>query len=238
VPATAEIVIEGYILPDAIAMEGPYGEYSGYRTGEMGRGVLLDVQAISFRDDPIHTMDCTGFKDDGAIVASLTGAIAVKRRLQRKGIPVADVYLPPEGAVHTAVVSVTRGGSEVTRAILDALTARRALLSKIVVVDVDVDVFATDEVLHAFSVRCHPGRGIHVGTYTGRANALTPAYSAEERGDLTGATVAFDCTWPPEWNRSTQVPVRASFAESYGEQLQRRVLDRWSELGPPASRDA
>ena len=233
VPASAEIVISGSILPDAIAMEGPYGEYPGYRTGEMGSGVLVDVQAIAFRDDPIHTLDCTGIGDDSAIVTSLTGAIAVKRRLERHGIPVRDVHLPPAGAVHAAVVSVTEGGPGVTRAILDVLTARRALLSKIFVVDADVDVFAMDEVMHAFATRCHPGRGIHVAEYVGRGNGLTPSYDAAERGTLSGATVAFDCTWPPGWDRTTVVPVRAAFADTYGEELRRRVLERWEALGLP-----
>jgi 4-hydroxy-3-polyprenylbenzoate decarboxylase len=233
VPASAEIVIEGVIPPDAIAMEGPYGEYSGYRTGEMGCGVLVDVTAVAYRDDPIHTLDCTGFKDDSAIVTSLTGAVAIKRRLQRHTVPVAEVYLPPEGAVHTAVVSVTEGGEGVVRGILDVLTARRALLSKIIVVNADVDVFDMDEVVHAFSTRCHPGRGIHVAQYEGRANALTPCYSPEERSTLSGATVAFDCTWPPAWDRPTRVPVRASFSGTFSEALQQHVLERWQALGLP-----
>lgn len=231
VPAEAEMVIEGRVLPDRVAMEGPYGEYPGYRTGEMAYGILLDVQAIGFRDEPIHTVDCTGFKDDSATVTSFTGAIALKRRLERYGVPVADVYVPPEGAVHAAVVSVRRGGPEVTRTILKVLTSRRALLSKIFVVDDDVDVFDMDEVVHAFSTRCHPGRGIHVEHYQGRANSLTPAYSAEERDTLSGATVAFDCTWPPEWDRLRGVPVKATFEHIYSDEVKRRVRERWAELG-------
>ncbi len=231
VPADAEMVIEGEVLPDRIAMEGPYGEYPGYRTGEMAYGILVDVQAITHRDTPIHTMDCTGFKDDSATVTSLTGAIAIKRRLERYQIPVADVYVPPQGAVHTAVVSVKQGGPEITQRILEILTARRAQLSKIFVMDADVDVFNMDEVIHAFSTRCHPGRGVFVTRYEGRANALTPCYSAEERQTLRGATVAFDCTWPPSWDPITSVPVKATFHQIYPERLQQQVLERWQALG-------
>jgi 4-hydroxy-3-polyprenylbenzoate decarboxylase len=231
VPAASEMVIEGQILPNRVAMEGPYGEYPGYRTGEMAYGVLFDVTAITSRDNPIHTVDCTGFKDDSATVTSFTGAIAIKRRLERYQVPVADVYVPPEGAVHTAVVAVTRGGPEVTHQILDILTARRAQLSKIFVVDDDVDVFDMDEVLHAFSTRCHPGRGVFVTHYTGRANGLTPCYSAEERSSLSGATVAFDCTWPPGWDRLTSVPVKATFSQMYSPAVQEQVLARWDDLG-------
>jgi 4-hydroxy-3-polyprenylbenzoate decarboxylase len=230
-PSRAEMVIEGEILPDRIGMEGPYGEYPGYRTGEMAYGILMDVKAIAYRDNPIHTVDCTGFKDDSATVTSFTGAIAIKRRLERYQIPVADVYVPPEGAVHTAVVSVKRGGPETAQKILEILTARRALLSKIFVVDEDVDVFNMDEVMHALSTRCHPGRGIFVTRYEGRANGLTPCYSAEERRTLSGASVAFDCTWPPSWDPVTSVPVKATFNHIYSDEIRQRVLDRWSEYG-------
>jgi len=233
VPAAAEMVIEGEILPDHVVMEGPYGEYPGYRTGEMGYGILMDVKAITYRDDPIHTLDCTGFKDDSATVTSLTGAIAIRRRLQRYAVPVVDVYVPPEGAVHTAVISVSQGGAEVTQKILEILTMRRAMLSKIFVVDADVDCFNMDEVMHAFSTRCHPGRGVSVTRYDGRANALTPCYSAEERHTLSGASVAFDCTWPPGWDRVTRIPVKATFNHIYPEELKERVLTNWKSLGLP-----
>ncbi len=231
VPADAETVIEGEILPDHIVMEGPYGEYPGYRTGEMAYGILMHVAAITCRDNPVHTVDCTGFKDDSATVTSLTGAIAIRRRLERYGISVADVYVPPEGAVHTAVVSVRRGGPEVTQKILEILTSRRAQLSKIFVMNDDVDVFNMDEVMHAFSTRCHPGRGVFVTRYAGRANALTPCYSADERHTLTGASVAFDCTWPPSWDAVTNIPVKATFQSIYPEEVRERVLSRWASLG-------
>lgn len=233
VPARAEMVIEGQVLPDHVASEGPYGEYPGYRTGEMGHGILVDVTAIAHRDGPIHTTDATGFKDDSATVTSFTGAIAVKRRLERHGLPVVDVFIPPEGAIHTAFVAVREGGPDVVRRVLEVLTARRALLSKIFVVEDDVDVFDREAVMHAFATRCHPGRGILIERYEGRANALTPSYSADERRDLSGATVAFDCTWPPSWDLLSTVPVKATFEGIFPEEIRDRVLTRWRELGLP-----
>ncbi|HLA80101.1 MAG TPA: UbiD family decarboxylase, partial [Thermoleophilia bacterium] len=110
VPATAEIVLEGEVLPNRVALEGPYGEYPGYRTGEMGNGILCRITAITHRRRPILTVDATGYKDDSAIITSMTGALAIKHRLERHDVPVAEVYVPPEGAVHAAVVSVHRGG--------------------------------------------------------------------------------------------------------------------------------
>lgn len=230
VPATAEIVIEAEVYPDRIAQEGPYGEYPGYRSGEMGNAICARVTAITHRRNPILTLDTTGFMDSSAVTTSISGAIAIRRRLENHGIPVADVYMPPEGGVHIAVVSVRRGGAGVAQRVVEVLTARRAQVSKIFVVDEDVDVFNMAAVLHAFATKCHPDRGTHITRYSGRANALTPAYSLEERVARSGASVAFDATWPPEWPPET-IPVRATLDSMYSPDIQRRVLERWKALG-------
>ena len=230
VPASAEIVIEAEIYPDRIAQEGPYGEYPGYRSGEMGNAVCARVTAITHRRDPILTLDTTGFMDSSATTTSISGAIAIKRRLEKHQIPVVDVYVPPEGGVHLAVVSVRQGGADVTQKIVEVLTARRALMSKIIVVDDDVDVFNMAAVIHAFATKCHPGRGTHVVHYQGRANTLTPAYSAQERISRSGATIAFDSTWPPDWPADV-TPVRATLDSMYSPDVQKRVRRRWQALG-------
>lgn len=230
VPANAEIVIEAEVLPNGIAQEGPYGEYPGYRSGEMGDALCARVTAITHRRDPILTLDTTGFMDSSATTTSISGAIAIRRRLEKHGVPVVDVYVPPEGGVHLAIVSVSRGGAAVAKKVVEVLTARRALMSKIIVVDDDVDVFNIPQVLHAFATKCHPERGTHIHTYTGRANALTPAYSQQERAARLGASVAFDVTWPPEWPREV-TPVRATLDQMYTKDVQDRVLARWKALG-------
>ncbi|MDP6343557.1 MAG: UbiD family decarboxylase [Alphaproteobacteria bacterium] len=230
VPASAEIVVEAEIYPDKIAQEGPYGEYPGYRSGEMGNSVCARVTAITHRRDPIFTIDTTGFMDSSAVTTSISGAIAIRRRLERHGVPVSEVYIPPESGVHMAIVSVSRGGPEVARQVVEVLTARRALMSKIIVVDDDVDVFNQSAVIHAFSTKCHPDRGTHIHRYEGRANALTPAYSQEERLGKLGASVAFDATWPPDWPAET-TPVRATLDSMYSQDVQDRVNARWRKLG-------
>ncbi len=230
VPASAEVVIEAEVYPDVVNQEGPYGEYPGYRSGEMGNAICARVTAITHRRDPIWTLDTTGFMDSSATTTSISGAIAIQRRLEANDVPVKAVYVPPEGGVHLAIVSVHRGGAEVARKIVDILTVRRALISKIIVVDEDVDVFNVSAVLHAFATKCHPGRGMHVARYEGRANTLTPAYTQEERVTRAGASVAFDATWPPEWSAET-TPVRATLDSMYSPEVQRRVLERWRSLG-------
>jgi phenylphosphate carboxylase alpha subunit len=231
IPARSEIVIEGEVLPDRVGLEGPYGEYPGYRTGEMGNGILFKTSAITHRKNPVLTVDATGYKDDSSTVTALSGALAIKRRLERHGVPVRDVYVPPEGAVHMAVISVDYGGKEVANQILQVLTSRRALLSKLLVVDTDTDVFDMGKVLHAFSTKCHPANGIHVIHYEGRANTLTPCYSQGERAAQQGATVLYDCTWPGEWSREWEVPVKATLESIFSEAVREKVLANWSAYG-------
>lgn len=231
VPARAEIVIEGEILPDRVGLEGPYGEYPGYRTGEMGNGILFRATAITHRKNPIFTVDATGYKDDSSTITALSGALAIRRRLERHGVPVVAVYMPPEGAVHLAVVAVEYGGKEVAKKILETLTSRRALISKIFMVETDIDIFDMGKVLHAFSTKCHPAHGVHAIHYEGRANTLTPCYSQGDRAAQKGATVLFDCTWPGEWSREWEVPVKATFDTIFPDAVREQVLRRWRDYG-------
>lgn len=231
VPATAEMVIEGVVLPDRIAREGPYGEYTGYRIPELDYGLLVEVRAITHRDAPIHTTDCTGFKDGGTTTSGITLAIAIQRSVEAQGVPVVDVNVPAEGAHHIAIIAVSEGGPTVVQRVLDIVSARFGTTPKLLVVDDDVDVFNWDEVLHAFATRCHPGRGLFVAHYSGHAKKLIPYLDEQERRTLSGATVAFDCTWPPAWDRVREVPAKNLFKHIYPADVQQRVLDRWEELG-------
>ena len=231
VPAHAEIVIEAELIPGKIAPDGPFGEYPGYRSGTMCEGITLKVNAITHRNDPIITMISLGTPpDDSSIAASLSAAVAMKKGLLRHNIPVTDVFVPPEGVTHLIVIGVTKGGTEVCRKILDYFTARRIMTNKHIVVDADVDVFNMKEVIHAFSTRCHPGRGIAYEWYEGRSNSLTPFYSPKERARLKGTSVVFDSTWPPEWPEEI-VPIKSSFKTIFSEEIQEKVLKNWEKYG-------
>ncbi len=231
VPAHAEIVIEGELMPDQIAPDGPFGEYPGYRSGTMCAGVAVKVKAITYRSKPIVTMIALGTPpDDSSIAASLTAAVAMKKGLLRHGVPVTDVYVPPEGVTHLIVIGVTKGGAETARKVLDYFTLRRVMTNKHIIVDADVDVFNMAEVLHCFATRCHPGRGILYEWYEGRANSLTPFYSPEERKKLKGVSIAFDSTWPPEWEKEI-VPIKASFKTIFTKETIDKVNRNWESYG-------
>ncbi len=233
VPANSEIVIECEILPDRVTPEGPFGEYPGFRTEGMRSGVLGRVKAITYRNSPVFTTIPLGIPpDDSSVVASMTAGVAMKRRLLRHGVPVKDVYVPPAGVTHLVVVGVKQGGRKVAEQVRDVfLSGRRVDVNKIIVVD-DEDPFNFDEVIHAFSTKCHP---VHGGMFSevdpGKGNALTPCYTAEERRSHKGGLMVFDATWPAEWSRWNEVPVKNSFEMMYPDQIKKSVLENWEKYG-------
>jgi len=231
VPATAEIVIEGELEPDRCVPEGPFGEYSGYRSVGVNLRPLFRVTAITHRTSPILTMCAVGVPaDENQTAWVLSQSLGIKRRLKARGLPVIDVFMTTEGTGFILAVSVETGGREVTEQIGAALTSRRAGISKILVVDRDTDVFSLSDVAHAFATKCHPGRGIIIINTDGKSNPAFPAYSSEERKGLLGATAVFDCTWPPEWPKD-EVPVKSAFAHIYSRELQEHVLNNWKGYG-------
>lgn len=231
VPAYSEIIIEGEIEADKTAPEGPFGEYSGYRTGGVNLRPLLRVTAITHRHSPILTMVSVGVPVDENHSAWVVGqSLGVKRRLQAHGVPVINVFMTLEATGFMIIVSVASGGRKVAAQIGEILTARRAGISKILVVDRDVNVFHLGEVVHAFATKCHPERGILIINCDGKANPVTPCYSAEERKALKGATAVFDCTWPPDWSPH-EIPVKSSFASIYPREVQERVIGNWQKYG-------
>jgi len=231
VPSQAEIVLEGEILPDVGAPEGPFGEYPGYRTSGYRANLYFHLTAITYRNSPILTMSNLGVPPDDSSVGGAMGvAIALKRRLQSHGLPVVDVFMPPEGASHLVVVSVKSGGNEVARAVKEAITKRRAWYTKIIVVDEDVDIFNLAEVVHAFSVKCHSYKGVMTSEEPGKGGPVTPAHSRAERDQRYGAVALFDSTWPREWPEE-DIPVKSSFNSIYPKEIQERVLKNWHDYG-------
>ncbi|HWP83582.1 MAG TPA: UbiD family decarboxylase [Terriglobia bacterium] len=231
-PACAEVVLEGEVLPDRIAMEGPYAEYPGYRSGEMGAGILMKVNTIAYKKNPMLSMDCTGYKDCSSTVTALGGGIGVQRALEKEGLPVTGVYIPSEGAVHLFIIGVKRGhgGRETTQRVLDVLTRSRTYATKILVVEDDVDIFNLGEVIHAWSTRCHSGRGTIIKHVEGGAQQLTPCYNMEERLRRAGAVAAFDVSFPTDWD-PMEVPMKARFEEVYPKEIQQKVLANWKAYG-------
>jgi phenylphosphate carboxylase alpha subunit len=227
VPATAEIVIEGELRADEVRDEGPFGEYSGYITSPKSPKPIINVKAITYRNNPIITMSCLGIPMDDNLIWSLTKSAELLDVLRRRGLPVTGVYSVPEASSYLVVVGVKAIYAGIAADIAHLIWGTDTSHSSpyIIVVEEDVDPFNLPQVLHALATKCHPSRGIH-GTENCPATPLLPFLDPREREYRKGGMVYFDCTWPLDWSPE-MIPRRVSFSDSYSKEVQQRALAIW-----------
>ena len=237
VPATSEIVIEGYVDPvdpkQEGRLEGPFGEYTGYMGSVPTPWPVMHVTAITHRNDPILTMSCMGVPvDDYAAVTSITGSAELFNELRSKGFPVTSVFIPPEGVSHFCAISSAIPFQTYPRdlaVVVWGTKAGRLYHNMVIVTNEDIDVTDPVQVIWALTTRVHPERGIWVLPRTG-GNPLLPWPTFEERAKYIGAKVLFDATWPLDWP-SNWVPKVASFEEMWPKEVQEKILKSWKEYG-------
>jgi 4-hydroxy-3-polyprenylbenzoate decarboxylase len=234
VPATSEMVIEATIMPHERVEEGPFGEYTGYRVSERtGRErVLYRVDAITFRNDPIHPFSNMGMPmDESDITASISQSAFITDELRSKGFPIRGAALLPWSCSGAIIIStkVPYGPyiHELTSAVWGSVLGRD--LYNIIVVEDSVDPFNLEQVHHEMVMRCHPKRSIKV-VEGGPASPLTPYLSAHERFYGMGTGIVYDCTAPPDWPFP---PIEVKFTNPlmYPPEIQEKVLRRWTEYG-------
>lgn len=230
VPAFSEIVIEGDLLPDVTVMEGPFGEFTGFRTAPRVPKSVYRVKAITHRNNPILTMTNMGTPvTEAHINGAISGSWETAAFLRRKKIPVTDVFVPTYAGSYLTIVSVKTPYACMANQIADLLFDGTLPISLIVLND-DVDIFDLEEVTDALMKRCHPVNGIRV--YPNQVGSpLTPFLSREERLWSKGAKVLYDCTWPVEWPKETTVPVKSSFDNIYPGDMKEKVLNKWAKWG-------
>ena len=108
VPASAEIVLEGYIDPNEYADEGPYGDHTGYYN-EKERHHVFTVTHVTMRKDPIYHSTYTGRPPDEPAVLGVALNEVFVPILQKQFPEIVDFYLPPEGCSYRmAVVTIKK----------------------------------------------------------------------------------------------------------------------------------
>jgi 4-hydroxy-3-polyprenylbenzoate decarboxylase len=235
VPATAEIVIEGHISLENDAAEGPFGEYAGYQALDTFFMPTCTVEAITHRTGAIWPLVAEGRPaDEYHTVTGVGSAAECLLILRAAGIPVTMVWSPLEAACHWLVVTVPADWRTalpgVTSEELARLIGEKAFFSKpgfiypkLFVFDDDIDPSDPAELTWAIATRVHP---------TGRRAVfeespimwMAMCYSPPEQRSMTGPRVVYDCLQPaPGEGRFAQ----SSFAQSYPEELRRRVIENW-----------
>ncbi len=230
VPASAEIVIEGFVPPHKRHDEGIYGEFTGYAAGERMPRPFMNVTCVTYRHDPILTMSNMGKPwDEFGVMSSITMSAMIGNALRAQGIPFKAVYVP--APILAVIVSVKAPYQGFVQTLASAIWSSKAGIYRpyIFVVGEDVDVTNAEDVFWCLTTRLHPLNGIHQQHHT-PMTPLWPFLSHEERMQGWGSKVLFDATFPPnrpESDGSTIVDLRHAWPED----VQGRTLRMWAELG-------
>lgn len=161
VPASAEIVLEGYIYPNETAVEGPYGDHTGYYN-EQETFPVFTIERITMRRDPIYHSTYTGKPpDEPAILGVALNEVFVPL-LQKQFTEITDFYLPPEGCSYRlAVVSMKKQYPGHAKRVMFGIWSflRQFMYTKfIIVTDDDVNIRDWKEVIWAMTTRVDPAR--------------------------------------------------------------------------------
>jgi 4-hydroxy-3-polyprenylbenzoate decarboxylase len=168
VPASAEIVLEGFIAPDAndpsgyeTALEGPFGDHTGYYN-ETERFPVFTIERITLRRDPIYHSTYTGKPPDEPAMLGLALNEVFVPLLTRQFPEITDFYLPPEGCSYRlAVVSMRKQYPGHAKRVMFGIWSflRQFMYTKMIVVtDDDVDIRDWKEVIWALTTRVDPAR--------------------------------------------------------------------------------
>jgi 2,5-furandicarboxylate decarboxylase 1 len=152
VPADAEMIIEGQILPHVRRTEGPFGEFTGHAVSQDERPVI-EVTAITYRKNYIFQDVHAGYTEHKLMGAVPREAALIKA--VRQTVPtVKSVCMPVSGncRFHAYISIAKRAPGQAKNAICAAFAADM-LLKHVVVVDEDIDVFDEEQVLWAVSNR-------------------------------------------------------------------------------------
>jgi 2,5-furandicarboxylate decarboxylase 1 len=157
VPAYAEMILEGEILPKERTAEGPFGEFTGYSLGERQREVLK-VRAITHRRDAIFQDITVGHLDH--LMLSTTPIEANLYRAVRAMVPTVKAVRVP--APFTCYVSIEQRISGQAKNAILAVLGADLYMKRVVVVDYDVDIFNDRQLNWAIATRCQPDRDIAI----------------------------------------------------------------------------
>ena len=161
VPATAEIVLEGFIDPSETALEGPYGDHTGYYN-EQDYFPVFTVERITMRENAVYHSTYTGKPPDEPAVLGVALNEVFVPLLQKQFPEIVDFYLPPEGCSYRmAVVSIKKQYAGHAKRVMMGCWSflRQFMYTKfIVVVDDDVDCRDWKEVIWAITTRMDPVR--------------------------------------------------------------------------------
>ncbi|MDH5472724.1 MAG: 4-hydroxy-3-polyprenylbenzoate decarboxylase [Gammaproteobacteria bacterium] len=224
IPASAEYVLEGFIYPDDMAEEGPFGDHTGYYN-EVEKFPVFTIEKITHRKDPIYHSTYTGRPpDEPAILGVALNEVFVPI-LQKQFPEITDFYLPPEGCSYRmAVVSMKKQYPGHAKRVMMGVWSflRQFMYTKfVIVVDDDVNARDWNDVIWAMTTRMDPARDTTIieNTPIDYLDFASPVSGL-------GSKMGFDATnkLPGETSREWGKPIVMD------ENIKQRIDDIWDEL--------
>jgi 4-hydroxy-3-polyprenylbenzoate decarboxylase len=225
VPASAEIVLEGFIYPGEMAPEGPFGDHTGYYN-EVDQFPVFTVECITHRKNPIYHSTYTGRPPDEPAILGLALNEVFVPILQKQFPEIEDFYLPPEGCSYRiAVVTMKKQYPGHAKRVMMGVWSflRQFMYTKFVIVlDNDVDARKWEDVIWAMTTRMDPARDITLveNTPIDYLDFASPVSGL-------GSKMGLDATnkWPGETDREWGVPIVMD------QEIKNKVDEKWDALG-------
>lgn len=189
VPAYAEIVLEGKILPHVREPEGPFGEFPKYY-GPRSDKEVIEITAVTHRNNPMfYTIVPAGYEH--LLLGGIPREASLFQSVRQTVPSVKAVHMSPGGTCrYHAIVSIKkRNDGEAKNAIFAAL-ANSFDIKHVVVTDEEVDIFNMEEVEWAIATRFQADRDLVV-IHEAQGSKLDPSTR-----DGVGSKMGFDCTVP------------------------------------------
>ena len=225
VPASAEIVLEGVIHPGETALEGPYGDHTGYYN-EQAEFPVFTIERMTMRRDPIYHSTYTGKPPDEPAMLGVALNEVFVPLLQKQFPEIADFHLPPEGCSYRlAVVSMKKQYPGHAKRVMFGIWSflRQFMYTKfIIVTDDDVNIRDWKEVVWALTTRVDAARDTVIAENT----PIDYLDFASPVAGL-GSKMGIDATnkWPGETSREWGRPIAMT------DEVKRRVDALWGSLG-------
>jgi 4-hydroxy-3-polyprenylbenzoate decarboxylase len=225
VPASAEIVLEGVIYPEETALEGPYGDHTGYYN-EQETFPVFTVERMTMRRDPIYHSTYTGKPPDEPAILGVALNEVFTPLLQKQFPEIIDFYLPPEGCSYRmAVISMKKQYAGHAKRVMFGVWSflRQFMYTKfIIVTDDDVAIRDWKEVIWAITTRVDPARDTLIVENT-------PIDYLDFASPISGlgGKMGLDATnkWPGETTREWGTPITMDAA------VKLHVDEIWDDLG-------
>ncbi|MBF0219346.1 MAG: 4-hydroxy-3-polyprenylbenzoate decarboxylase [Gammaproteobacteria bacterium] len=225
VPATAEIILEGYIEQGEVAAEGPYGDHTGYYN-EVDSFPVFTVERMTHRQQPIYHSTYTGRPPDEPAVLGVALNEVFVPLLQKQFSEISDFYLPPEGCSYRlAVISIRKSYPGHAKRVMLGIWSflRQFMYTKfVIVVDDDINIRNWQDVIWALTTRVDPLRDTTLleNTPIDYLDFASPVSGL-------GSKMGIDAThkWPGETQREWGRVIAMDAA------VKQRVDSLWDSLG-------